>query len=115
MLFEVYQVDTDPNENLQYWLNYFRKLLRVSNEIPFERWGKFDGMGVQLVGKDLGDPSEVRIFSHSTGEMSFVVTEFFDVASKQHVQPGYDLIERTFTIRSHESEFSKPIPSPAAN
>ncbi len=61
-------------------------------------------MGVHLVGEYVGIPAEVRLFSHSAGDLSFTVTEFFDTKTQKHVKPGYDLVEATFVLRSAEAD-----------
>lgn len=104
VLFEIYPVDTSPQDNVQDSTKYFNKLLRVSKTTSFDRWGKYSGAGVRLVGEYVGEPVEVRLFSHTSGERSFTVTEFFDTAKKQHVEPGYNLVEATFELRSAEAE-----------
>ena len=104
VLFEIYLVDTSPQDNVQDSIEYYSKLLRVSKTTSFDMWGKYSGAGVHLVGEYVGGPAEVRLFSHTSGECSFTVTEFFDPATKQHVKPGYDLVEATFVLRSAEDE-----------
>lgn len=100
--FDIRQVDASPQDNVQDWVEYFNKLVRVSGRTSFDTWGKYSGVGVELVGDYVGEPCVVRIFSYTSEDLSFTVTEFYDTATKQHVRPGFDLVEATFELHPPE-------------
>jgi len=104
VLFAIWRVDAPPRDDLQDSIKYFSKLLRVSRTSSFAKWGRYSGSGVHLAGKYDGEPAEVRVFSHSSDDLTFMVTEFFDTATKHHVKSGYDLIEATFVLHSADKE-----------
>ena len=72
----------------------------MSKRSSFAKWGRYGGSGVHLVGHYVGKRAEVRIFSHTSGDLTFTVTEFFDTANREQVKPGYDLIEATFVLNA---------------
>lgn len=102
VLFDIRRVDASPQDSVQDSMEYYSKLVRVSDRTSFDTWGKYSGVGVELVGDYVGEPCVVRIFSHTSGDLSFTVTEFFDTGTKQHVRPGFDLVEATFELRPPE-------------
>ena len=104
VLLKIYRVDTSRQDNVRDSIEYFTKGVRVSDKTSFNTWGEFTGVGVQLVGDYVGEPCVVRIFSHTTGDVSFTVTEFFNTATKQHVQLGLELVEATFKLGSLEDD-----------
>ena len=98
ILFSINRVNTSPQDNVQDSIDYYSKVLQVSETTSFDKWGKYSGVGVHLVGDYVGTPSEVRIFGHTSGKLSFTVTEFFNTATRQLVKSGYELIETTFVL-----------------
>lgn len=77
------------------------KMIRNPAREAFAEWGRFEGVGVKLRGKVLGfQDGWVRIFAHEDepADLTFTVVEFCYDEDAKHVQPGYDLIERTFAL-----------------
>ncbi len=100
VLFDICRTDGSPQENVQNSLEYYSEFVQISDKTSFDTWGEYSGVGVQLVGKYVGEPCVVRIFCHTSDDLSFTVTEFFDRETQQHVQPGFDLVEATFKLRA---------------
>jgi hypothetical protein len=104
VLFAILPVTASPTSELKDSTEYFSKLLRASRTSSFAKWGRYSGSGVHLVGSYVGEPAEVRIFSHTSDGHTFTVTEFFDTATKKDVKCGYDLIEATFVLHSQNND-----------
>lgn len=102
VLFDINQVDASPEDSVRNTVDYYDKAIRVSGRYLFDTWGKYNGTGIKLVGEFAGEPCIVRIFSYSSVDRSFIVTEFFDVATEPLVQPGFELVESTFELLSSQ-------------
>ncbi len=66
----------------------------------FKQWGKYTGQGVHLKGKITGMfPGGVRVFATNTNGYSLLVTEFYFSDDLSDVQPGFELISKSFTLK----------------
>jgi len=100
--FAIYDIPTDPAENLQVQLRDFvPREIEVAASEDFMRWGAYAGRGVVLRGRTLagGMAARLRIFSTSGPERSFVVVEMTFDADLAQVEPGARLIEETFRLK----------------
>ncbi len=100
MMIILYDSSTDPKDNLEGQIETFvPSLFKDPKRIPFKKWGRYSGEGVDLKGKVvLGIPQGgVRLFSHSSKSISFVVVEYYD-DDIAYVRPGFRLIESTFKL-----------------
>lgn len=80
---------------------FTEKIVKGATQTPFDRWGRYEGSGVKLEGRIMTFQGSVRIFSHSSEEkdVTFTAVEFCFEEDMKSVQPGFDLIERTFTLQ----------------
>jgi hypothetical protein len=77
------------------------RLVKHPVQTPFARWGAYDGEGVTLAGKLLGVmPGRIRIFAHESQreDLTLTIVEFCYDEDLPLVQPGFELIERTFAL-----------------
>jgi hypothetical protein len=77
---------------------HMRMLTNVKSE-PFDRWGSFRGTGVRLRGSMVGLDAEYRIFSVRTESGAFTVVEETWRDDLAQVQPGFEHIRKTFTLK----------------
>jgi hypothetical protein len=76
------------------------KVMKDASQTPFTSWGGHTGKGVLLAGKQLGmTPGSVRIFAFREREMTYTVVESTYDDDRADVQPGFDLIARTFRVK----------------
>jgi|SRR3989339_1627077 len=101
VMFIVYDTATDPEENIKNQIKaHSEKLIKNPGLVYFNRWGQYDGTGVELKGRVLGVlKGAVRIFSYSNQARSFVVVEFSYDEDLKLVGPGFKLIESTFCLK----------------
>jgi hypothetical protein len=76
------------------------KLMTGATITPFDKFGAFTGTGAILHGKVLGLMHTVKVFSARKGEMVFVISQHGDDEDLPDVQPAFDLIERTLSIKN---------------
>jgi hypothetical protein len=99
VVFVFFDGDSEPADNVEtlamMWGILFKDL---KTEREFTRWGAYEGYGVHYRGFVLREPSELRVFSYSGEERSFVVTEVWESANAGKVRPGFEWIERTFEL-----------------
>ena len=70
-----------------------------ATQSKFERWGKFDGLGLSLHGTFLGLMRWTsRMFVFKRAGKTFTVIEFFPDDEKQQLAPGYKMIEDSFRV-----------------
>ena len=75
------------------------QILKSPSETAFDTWGKYEGSGMHLRGKMLGVAAGgVRIFSHSTDELSFIAVEFYHDEDLNNLRPGFELVASTFEL-----------------
>ncbi len=96
----VYQVEIDTQVAVEEQLEHYRKLYSSAVETSFQRWGAYQGQGVELTGKLFGTPGGVRVFSHSGEDHGFTIVECFDKSTLSMTRPGFRLIEGSFKIVS---------------
>lgn len=95
----VSEVALDPETMVAAQREALQKLMPSPAATPLSRWGAHDGVGVRLEGRLLGMKGTIVVFAAVQGERSFaVVTQLFD-EDRAMVQPGFDLVERTFRLR----------------
>ena len=99
--FFIFDTPTDPAEHIEAQVKaYLAKIMKNGSVTYFEKWGSFSGKGALIKGKLLGSFSgEIRVFSYSNNNLSFlIVSQLFD-EDKPMDQPGLDLIEKTFRLK----------------
>jgi len=80
--------------------DYVPEWLARPDKETFTTWGAYRGLGLALTGTTVhGDEGGVRIFAHSGDNGAFVVVEVFYDEELGHVEPGFELIRRSFSIR----------------
>jgi hypothetical protein len=97
-MFLVLDVPSEPATNVEEQVRQFSKLFNNSAESRFTNWGKYSGEGVHLQGRIFGMKSGVRIFSSSSSSRSIIVVQQCVDEDLADVEPGFDLIERTFEL-----------------
>jgi hypothetical protein len=96
------------------------KVMKNPQRTPFTQWGAYRGVGMLLTGKHLGFKSgTIRIFAFREHGKSFTVVQSTFDDDRADVQPGFDLVERSFhvkrpsprdTARGPEPAMSPPVP-----
>ena len=80
--------------------DYVPEWIARPDKETFTTWGAYRGLGLALTGTTVhGDEGGVRIFAHSGDNGAFVVVEVFYDDERDHVEPGFELIRRSFSIR----------------
>jgi len=65
----------------------------------FDRWGSYNGAGAEFEGRYEGSVYLLRVFTASTEFSSFSIVEILDVMTADSVEPGVELIRRTFRLK----------------
>ena len=91
---------TDPDDNVTSQVEaYVPNILKKTSQAPFTRWGRYEGAGMKLHGRQFGlVDANVRIFPYSTDSQSFIVVEYTFDEDLKNVQPGFQLIESSFEL-----------------
>jgi hypothetical protein len=99
-LFTIYELASEPKENVEEQITSYDDYVKTSIRTHFSKWGRYSGYGIDLKGRIAGfTKGGVRVFSHSTAERSFTVTEWYYDEDKANTQPGFKLIESTFDFK----------------
>ncbi len=73
--------------------------LEDPRERTFDRWGRYEGVGVDVSGVPMGDvPSGMRAFAWSSDVQSFVVAQSYTASSYAVARSGFDVIENSFAL-----------------
>ena len=74
--------------------------MKNSKLTRFSQWGKFTGSGAILRGMIMDTyPGEIKLFSYSNKQISFlIVSQIFD-DDKKLDQPGLKVIENSFQLK----------------
>jgi hypothetical protein len=100
VFFMVYDVATDPKENVQHQLAFYDDYVKKARKKPFSRWGQYNGHGMEYKGRLMGTLSgTVRIFSHSSSRRSFIIIEEYYDEDKSSTQPGFQQIASSFKLK----------------
>lgn len=76
------------------------KAMKNASRTALTTWGGHVGHGVLLTGKLLGiSPGTVRIFAFREQDRTYTVIESTYDEDRAKVQPGFDLIARTFRVK----------------
>lgn len=75
----------------------------IDSQLPFATWGEFSGYGLSIVGKKLGEPYELRVFSYGEPTARLLVTEYRWDAVSGINKDGYSLIARTLRLHNESS------------
>ncbi len=76
------------------------KVMKDATQTPLTKWGGHAGTGMLLTGKQLGiTPGTIRIFSFRENEKTYTVIESTYDQDRANVQPGFDLVARTFRVK----------------
>jgi hypothetical protein len=76
------------------------KVMKDATQTPFTEWGSHHGAGMLLTGRHLGlTPGTIRIFAFREQGKTFTVIESTSDQDRSLVQPGLDLIARTFEVK----------------
>jgi len=65
----------------------------------FDRWGAYEGAGAEFRGRYEGSAYTVRVFTASTASFMVSIVEIMDVETADSVEPGVELIRRTFRLK----------------
>lgn len=81
------------------------KLIKQATQTRFTKWGAFEGEGVLLKGRQLGiTPGSMRIFAFQADGQTYTVIESTFDEDRAKVQPGFDLIARTFRVKTKKKQ-----------
>jgi hypothetical protein len=86
-------------ENLDYLVSRFESVLKSPTRMPFQKFGKFQGRGLEMTGRSFGNKVTVRLFSMVDGTKTLTISQFVYEMDREHLQPGLDLIERTLELK----------------
>ena len=76
------------------------KVIKQATRTPLTRWGTYEGEGVLLKGRHLGiTPGTIRIFAFHRGEQTYTVIESTYDEDRASVEPGFDLVARSFRVK----------------
>jgi len=77
-----------------------KKVMKEATKTELTEWGAHAGEGVLLKGKHLGiSPGTIRIFAFREQGTTYSVIESTYDDDRANVQPGFDLIARTFRVK----------------
>ena len=77
--------------------------LRRTKESGFERWGRYEGHGVEVRGDTAeGTPGGMRVFAWSDDARSFLVAERYSEEGYQEARPGFEVIASSFRLLGEE-------------
>lgn len=75
----------------------FHKIVKDAKRSSFTSWGSLEGTGVVLSGKCYGVlPMDVRAFCCRHGDETLLVIEQIFDDERSKVEPGFELVRRTF-------------------
>ncbi len=68
-------------------------------EQRFSRWGRYDGVGFDLHGRDESDlAAGMRVFAWSSDNRSFLIAESYHEFAYAAARPGFEVIELSFAL-----------------
>jgi hypothetical protein len=80
--------------------------LEDAREKPFDRWGRFTGVGIDIHGdNEAGVPAGMRVFAWSGAARSFLVAESYVEYGYAAARPGFDAIELSFSLRGEDERW----------
>ena len=89
----------DCAQATSYYVEAYGERLAETGREEFDSWGQHAGVGIELVGDFEDSRYRVRVFSMTTRTRSMTVVEFISLDEADRVEPGLDLIRRTFRLR----------------
>ena len=91
----------DVNEELALHLvTYGTKVVEEGERGPLASWGRYPGRGVAVKGRLVGSGrGGVRVFAASVERRSFVAVETFAEEDEKTLEPGFRLIQESFTLK----------------
>jgi len=101
-MFQVLEGAVDPKAIVEKQVDaQTSRVVKEATQTPFDKWGRYAGEGVLLKGKLLGTvPGEIRIFAFREGSQTFSIVETTYDEDRSSVQPGFELIERSFEVKT---------------
>ncbi len=99
--FFVFNAATDEKNNVDAQVAaHLKKTMKNATVTYFDKWGRYTGHGAIMKGKLLGVfKSQIRIFSFSTPNSSFIMIAEYEDSESELVLPGLELIETTFKLK----------------
>lgn len=99
--FLFFDTATDPKDNIDAQRQTFvPKLIKSPKETRVATWGSFRGDGILLEGKILAiNDGSIRVFSHSSDDRSFTVVEMCFDEDLESVEPGFELVRKSFRLK----------------
>jgi hypothetical protein len=85
--------------NLESKLEQYESYINAAEHTDFKTYGSLTGEGRTLKGREFGNKVSVRVFSCARGESTLVIAEYVYEMDRKLLQPGLDLIERTFVMK----------------
>lgn len=96
---QILDAEIDPRDAAQQIASRFQFAgLRLTDRSEFSTWGRFNGHGLSLSGKYLGDPFLGRIFVYGGATQSLAVWEFWWDGPDSINATGFKLIEDSFRL-----------------
>jgi hypothetical protein len=95
----VYDRAVDPEAELDASLETLAKLMELGDATPFDRWGSYQGVGREIAARIDGRDYSLRLFCASLERRSVEVWELAAGGIRERMEPGFDLIRRSFVLR----------------
>lgn len=98
IIFLIGHGETDPAENVQHQVDAYRQLMPRLTTEQFSDFGRYSGAAVKMKGRMFGIPTTVCAYSFCREGLTFIVVEQCPNEDLQHVEPGFDLIRKSFRV-----------------
>jgi hypothetical protein len=101
VMFVIADGDIEPKEAVEQHVSVqTARAMKDATRTPLTKWGRHDGEGVLLTGRHLGiTRGTIRVFAFRERETTYTVIESTFDDDRDKVQPGFDLIARTFRVK----------------
>ena len=107
-LFALVDEARDPRAVVRRQAEHFQRTMVQASVSHFMTWGRYRGDGARARGQIMGVPGGVRIFACTVGGRTLIATQRYADADLAHVQPGFDLIENSFTLNGPAAPTTAP-------
>jgi hypothetical protein len=85
--------------NLDSKIDQYESYINAAEHTDFKTYGNLTGEGSAINGREFGNKITVRAFSCAKGESTLIIAEYVYEMDRRLLQPGLDLIERTFVLK----------------
>jgi hypothetical protein len=104
VLISICDCASDVDGRVRSQVSAFRTRANAHETGRFERWGAFQGQGVELTGKVALIARKFRVFGASDHDRSIVIVETRPPAEETRTKAGFALVESSFRIKPDEAK-----------